>query len=74
MASDLEVIPLLLGLGLRELSVAAGQVPRVKQAVRRLHLAQCEAMVAAVMPQGSSAEVLEASRQLARAAYGELMD
>ncbi len=74
MASDLELIPLLLGLGLRELSVAAGQVPRVKQAVRRLHLAQCEAMVAAVMPQGSSAEVLEASRQLARAAYGELMD
>jgi phosphotransferase system enzyme I (PtsI) len=73
MASDLELTPLLLGLGLRELSVAAGQVPRVKQAIRRLNLADCEAMASSVMPQGSAHQVHQASLALARQAYGELL-
>src|SRR5262245_19015684 len=37
-ASDLEAIPLLLGLGVRELSVAPAAVPTVKQAVRGVDL------------------------------------
>jgi phosphocarrier protein FPr len=40
-ASDELAIPLLLGLGVRELSVAPAAVPRVKAAVRELDLGRC---------------------------------
>src|SRR5690606_2776321 len=47
MGSDIELTPLLIGLGLNELSVAVGQVARIKHAVRRLHAGQCEALAEA---------------------------
>ena len=39
MAGDEHLTPLLLGLGIVELSMAAGSVPRVKKRVRELNLA-----------------------------------
>ena len=45
MAGDLALIPLLLGLGMDELSVGASLVPRVKRAVQSLDLAECQKLV-----------------------------
>ena len=45
MAGDIAVIPLLLGLGMDELSVGATLVPRVKRAVQTLDLPVCRQLV-----------------------------
>lgn len=41
-ASDLEYVPLLLGLGVRTLSVNAASLPVVKRLIRSVSMAQCE--------------------------------
>ena len=46
MAGDIALIPLLLGLGMDELSASSSLVPRVKRAVQSLALAECEQLVA----------------------------
>ena len=43
-ASDELAIPVLVGLGVRELSVSPYAVPRVKAAIRELDLARCTAL------------------------------
>lgn len=43
MAGDLQAVPLLIGLGVRELAVGAGAVAQVKALVRNLKLADCVA-------------------------------
>lgn len=73
MGGDIELTPLLVGLGLDELSVSCGQVPRVKQAVRQLQLAECEQMVAEALKLSSAAEILARSRVIAERCYGDLM-
>ena len=73
MGGDIELTPLLVGLGLDELSVSCGQVPRVKQAVRQLQLAECEQMVAEALKLSSAAEILARSRAIAERCYGDLM-
>lgn len=59
MASDLLAAPLLLGLGLRELSMEAAAVGEIKAAVRRLHLPECRAVAAEALKQPSAARVEE---------------
>jgi phosphoenolpyruvate-protein phosphotransferase len=46
MAGDLQAMPLLLGLGVDELSVAPGQIPAAKQAVRNWSLARAQELAA----------------------------
>ncbi|MCA1964429.1 MAG: phosphoenolpyruvate--protein phosphotransferase, partial [Prosthecobacter sp.] len=74
MASDVELTPLLVGLGLHELSVTASQVARVKHAVRRLDAAECRAMAEEVMCHGCMVNGLEKARQMALARYPELLE
>ena len=45
MAGDLALVPLLLGLGMDELSVGASLVPRVKRAVQSLSHTECQQLV-----------------------------
>ena len=45
MAADVALVPLLLGLGMDELSVGATSVPRVKLAVQSLGMAECQQLV-----------------------------
>jgi phosphotransferase system enzyme I (PtsI) len=73
MAADIELTPLLIGLGLDEFSVAAGQVARLKEAVRRLNLAECQYLVAQAKKTPTAAEILRLSRDLSRRAYPELL-
>ena len=74
MASDIELTPLLVGLGLDELSVAAGQVARVKHAVRKLNAAECREMAEAIMCSGCLVNGLEKTRSMAQDRYPELFE
>jgi len=64
MASDLAAVPVLLGLGVTELSVSPALVPEVKACVRQLQLAQCHEQAQALLQQ-SSPQAVRALLQLA---------
>ena len=53
LASDLAAVPVLLGLGVTELSATAAIVPEVKARVRGLELAACRALAAKTLDQAS---------------------
>ncbi len=68
MAGDPAYTELLLGLGLRQFSVAAGEMLEVKNAIRAVTLADAEALAAAALAKGSTSEIEELleQRRLAR--------
>ena len=57
LASDLVAAPILIGLGVTELSGAPGAVPELKQLIRGLTLAQCRQIADRALAQTSAAEV-----------------
>lgn len=59
MAGNPKLVPLLLGLGLRSLSMNASAIPRVKQAVRGLDIDDCARFARRVMEQGDPARIAE---------------
>jgi len=63
MAADPVAIPILIGLGVGELSVAPAAVPAVKQRVRSLHLDRCRILAARCLAMGSAGEVRAYVRQ-----------
>jgi phosphotransferase system enzyme I (PtsI) len=66
MAADPALVPLLLGLGVGELSVAASAVPEIKYLIRRLNMAEARELAAAALNCESGAEILARSQELAR--------
>jgi phosphotransferase system enzyme I (PtsI) len=74
MAGDIRLTPLLLGLGVEELSVGPQQVPRVGQAIRSLSYAECAAMSDEALRHSRSQGILELSLSIARRHYGNLLD
>lgn len=74
MAGDIRLTPLLLGLGVEELSVGPQQVPRVGQAIRSLSHAECAAMADEALRQSRSQKILDLSMELARKHYANLLD
>jgi phosphotransferase system enzyme I (PtsI) len=74
MAGDIRLTPLLIGLGVEELSVGPQQVPGVGQAIRSLSYAECAAMSDEALRHNRSQGVLDLSLSLARKHYGELLD
>jgi phosphotransferase system enzyme I (PtsI) len=74
MAGDIRLTPLLIGLGVEELSVGPQQVPRVGQAVRSLSHAECAALADEALRAPHSYEILGLSLALARKYYGDLLD
>src|ERR1700736_6737568 len=73
MARDVALIPLLIGLGMDELSVGATSVPRVKMAVRSLAVPECQQLVDEVLPLQTSSEILGRCMDLATKRYGDLL-
>jgi fructose-specific PTS system IIA-like component len=57
MAADTDNLPLLVGMGLDEISVPASQVPELKQRLRRLSAASCEAVLSKATACRSAEEV-----------------
>ncbi len=58
-ASDLLAAPLLVGLGLRELSMEAAAIPEIKAALSRVTVAQCEKIAARALEAHTVGEVEE---------------
>jgi phosphocarrier protein FPr len=56
-ASDLQAIPILLGLGVTELSVSIPMIPKVKAKVREINLEQCKKLAFTAMNSTSAKEV-----------------
>ena len=73
MAGDLTMVPLLLGLGMDELSVSASLVPRVKRAVQTLSIAECEQLVTDALALETPAEILALCGEVAQRRYGDLI-
>ena len=73
MAGDIALVPLLLGLGMDELSASSSLVPRVKRAVQSLALAECEQLVQEVLELETAPEILARSVELAQKRYGDLL-
>ena len=73
MASDATLVPVLIGLGLRDLSMSPVSIPAVKSALRKFSVADAEALVAEIRNLPTTAEVRTAvelfatSRKLVRA-------
>ncbi len=59
MAGNPRLVPLLLGLGIRCLSMNASAIPRVKQAVRALNIGDCARFARRVMEQSDPARIRE---------------
>ncbi|HEX5790251.1 MAG TPA: phosphoenolpyruvate--protein phosphotransferase [Luteolibacter sp.] len=73
-AGDIRLTPLLIGMGVEELSVGPQQVGSVGHAIRSLSYAQCAAMSDEALKHPRSQGILDMSLELARKAYGELLD
>ncbi|MBA2585323.1 MAG: phosphoenolpyruvate--protein phosphotransferase [Chthoniobacterales bacterium] len=73
MAGDLTLVPLLLGLGIDELSVSATLVPRVKRAVQSVTISECEQLVAEALGLDTAAAILALCTQIAQNRYGDLL-
>ncbi len=74
MASDIQLTPLLIGLGVDELSASTALVPRIKKAVQSLDSRACESLVREVLAMDDSNAILEKSRAMARENYADLID
>jgi phosphotransferase system enzyme I (PtsI) len=74
MASDIQLTPLLIGLGVEELSATSVMVPRVKKAVQSLDAEACAKLAAEALESDDSAAILELSQSMARANYADLLD
>ena len=74
MASEIHLTPLLLGLGMDELSVVTRAVPRVKKAVQSLDAKECGEMACQCSAMTDPAAIEEKCRDYARQHYPELFD
>lgn len=73
MAGDIVLTPLLLGLGVDELSAGAALVPRVKRAVQALDLRACQRLAEDIRSLDSASAILARCEAVARAHYPELL-
>ncbi len=73
MAGDVALIPLLLGLGMDELSAGPSLVPRVKRAVQSLAIPECRELVEVALTLDTGSEILARCLELATTRYGDLL-
>ncbi len=71
MAGDPLFAPVLVGLGVDELSVGPSQILRVKHALRHLDSGECEALVADLIGLHTVDEIMQRCRDLAKRCYGD---
>ena len=68
MAGDVAAVPLLLGLGVTELSVTPSMVPRVKMLIRSIEMSQARELAEFALDSDSPKEILARAEALAKAA------
>lgn len=74
MAGDIRLTPLLLGLGVEELSVSPKILPKVGQVIRSLNYGQCHALAQEALRENRSQRILDLSLDLAKRCYPDLLD
>lgn len=74
MAGDIVLTPLLVGLGVDELSAGSAVVPRVKSAIRNLNASECDRLARESLECTDAQCILDKCRALAAASYPELVD
>lgn len=73
MGGDISVTPLLIGLGVDELSCGAAVLPRVKRAIRSLDMAACRRLAESALKADTGAVVQAQCDEVAHAHYAELL-
>lgn len=73
MASEVALTPLLLGLGVDELSAGAALVPRVKRAVQSLEMSTCRRLAEEALEMDTPGAILARCEMIARQYYPELL-
>jgi phosphotransferase system enzyme I (PtsI) len=73
MAADVVMTPVLVGLGVDELSMGSVAVPRVKKAVQCLHYGECQKLTQELLGMDSGEQIHQRLQQVAQGAYPELV-
>ena len=74
MAGELAMVPLLIGLGIAELSVAPSLVPRVKMLIRSIEMANARELAEFALNCDSPSEILARTEALAKAAVPDFFE
>lgn len=74
MAGDIRLTPLLMGLGVEELSISPKAIPKVGQVIRSLDYASCLEMATEALKQVNSQLIMDLTLSIARERYGDLLD
>ena len=72
LGSDVDALPILIGLGIHEVSATAAMIPRIKRTVRSLDAAECRELAARALEQETAAAVRDLAL-CARASAGSLV-
>ena len=74
MAGELAMVPLLIGLGVAELSVVPSLVPRVKMLIRSIEMAKARELAVSALGCDSPSEILARAEALAKAAVPDFFE
>ncbi len=74
MAGDLNLIPLLVGLGVDNLSVGAHKLPIIKKAIRTLSQQECAEMTKEALSASSSPDIMKLTVDMAKKYYSDLFE
>jgi phosphoenolpyruvate-protein phosphotransferase (PTS system enzyme I) len=74
MAANPILVPLLVGLGVAELSASPGAIPLVKDVIRRIRFSEAQDLAEAARSLSSGAEILDLCRALVRRAAPEILE
>ena len=73
MAADVVMTPVLVGLGVDEMSMGSVAVPRVKKAVQCLDYGECQRLTEELLSMDSGQQIHQRLQQVAQGAYPELV-
>ena len=73
MAADVVMTPVLVGLGVDEMSMGSVAVPRVKKAVQSLSFGECQKLTEELLSLDSGQEIHQRLQEVAQGAYPELV-
>jgi phosphotransferase system enzyme I (PtsI) len=74
MAATPELVPLLIGLGVDELSISPSSVPVIKDVIRNLHYSECRTLAKEALRIGDCGDVIEKCRALLRKTSPEILE
>jgi phosphotransferase system enzyme I (PtsI) len=74
MSSTPELVPLLIGLGVDELSISPPSVPMIKDVIRNLHYSECRTLAKDALRSGSGEDILARCRELLRKTSPEILE